>query len=49
MHGAQKWAIQNAYTVKKVNGLPVPSRDVTNQALPAGNNLTFPGQGEFGK
>jgi hypothetical protein len=37
------------YTVKKVCGFPVPSRDVTNQTLPlAGNILIIPGQGEFG-
>jgi hypothetical protein len=38
-----------SYTVKKVNEFPVPSRDDTNQTLPGGNNLTIPGQGEFGK
>ncbi len=32
----------------KVNDFLVPSRDVTNQTLPGGNNLIFPGQGEFG-
>ncbi len=33
---------------KKVGDFPVPTRDVTNQILPAGNNLIIPGQGEFG-
>ncbi len=36
------------YTVKKVIIFPVPSRDVTNQILPAGKNLILPDQGEFG-
>jgi hypothetical protein len=36
------------YTVKKVNDFPVPSRDVTYQTLPGGNNLIIPGQREFG-
>jgi hypothetical protein len=35
------------YSVKKVCGFPVPSRDVTNQSL-TGINLIIPGQGVFG-
>jgi hypothetical protein len=34
------------YTVKKVSGFPIPSRDVTYQTL-AWNNLIIPGHGEF--
>ncbi len=30
------------YTVKKDNDFPVPSRDVNNQIIPAGNNLIIP-------
>jgi hypothetical protein len=33
------------YTVKKVSDFSVPSRDVTYQTLPAGNNLIIPCQG----
>ncbi len=35
------------YTVKKVVDFPVPSREVTNQTLPGGDNLIIPVQGEF--
>jgi hypothetical protein len=33
---------------KMVIFFPVPSREVTNQVSLAGNNLIYPGQGEFG-
>jgi hypothetical protein len=35
------------YTVKKVNGFPVPSRDVTNQSLPGRELFKYspPGRG----
>jgi hypothetical protein len=34
--------VKHAYTVKKVSDFPVPSRNVTNQPLLAGNNLVIP-------
>jgi hypothetical protein len=37
------------YTVKKLIVFPVPTQDVTNQNSLVGNNLSIPGQGEFGK
>ena len=37
------------YTVKKVSGFPVPSRDVLTKLSETGNNLIIFGQGEFGK
>ncbi len=36
------------YTVKKVNGFPVPSRMSLTKFSLAGNNLIIPGQREFG-
>jgi hypothetical protein len=30
------FTVNSEYTVKKVIGFPVPSRDVTNQTLPGG-------------
>jgi hypothetical protein len=40
-------AKKTPYTVEKVNDFPVPSRDVTNQALTGREYLIIPGQGEF--
>jgi hypothetical protein len=40
--------MQKLTAVDHVSDFPVPSRDVTNQTILAGNSLIIPGQGEFG-
>ncbi len=43
-----QWPNATGYTVKKVTGFPVPSRDVTKQTLPGREYYIIPVQGEFG-
>ncbi len=44
-----KTTMPTPYTVKKVIDVPVPSRDVTNQTLPGGENFNYsrPGRAWF--